>query len=121
MATMKINNQGYVGQSITIINGKIIIDSVDVTPDSKVINIQVEGNVSEIKADACDIINVTGNVGRVETVSGDVTCGNVETFVQTTSGDVRCGDVNHFVKTVSGDVQAKTVHGSVNTVSGDIN
>ncbi len=35
MAKMIINNNGYVGQSVTITNGKVIIDGKDVTPESK--------------------------------------------------------------------------------------
>lgn len=52
MSTIRINNNSYVGNSVVITNGKIIINGKDVTPDSKEINISVEGNIDELKVDA---------------------------------------------------------------------
>ena len=120
MSVMIINNKGYVGSSITVINNKVFVDGVDVTPDAKTIDINVQGDLQTLTVDACNIVNVEGSVGSLQTTSGGVSCGNVETFVQTTSGDVECREVKGYVKTVSGDIHAETILGSVTTVSGAI-
>jgi len=110
----------YNGNSITITNGKVIIDGNDVTPQLKNISISVEGNIDVLKVDACNYVRVSNTVNSLTTTSGDVTCGNVTGNVQTTSGDIECGNVGGSVETVSGDVDAKAINGKVSTVSGDI-
>lgn len=103
--TVIINGKTYTGHgSITVINGRVTIDGKDVTPDAKDIRIEVNGNVESLSVDACNSINVTGNVGDISTQSGDVKCGDVTGSVQSMSGDVRCGNVKGNVKTMSGDI-----------------
>lgn len=92
------------GNNISIRNGKVIVDGVDVTTNDKIINIVVNGNVDHIDGSFGDL-SITGNV-----------TGNI----QTVSGDVRCSDVGGNIKTVSGDVNAGKIYGSVDTLSGDI-
>jgi hypothetical protein len=41
----------YTGRNITIRNNQVIIDGVDVTPDSKQIKIEVIGSIDSIRAD----------------------------------------------------------------------
>jgi DNA polymerase/3'-5' exonuclease PolX len=106
MSTMRINNNSYIGNSITITNGKVIIDGKDVTPDSKTITISVEGNIDNLTVDACDKVTVTGDVNKVKTMSGDVDIkGNVTDSVSTMSGDVDCGNIGGSIKTMSGDIK----------------
>ncbi len=93
------------GRSITIVNGKILIDAKDCSIDDKNIDIVVTGNVENITADTCGSIAINGNNGTIKTVSGDVTVH---------------GSVSGSVSTVSGEVHAKEIHGSVSTISGDI-
>ncbi|MBI2064524.1 MAG: hypothetical protein HYT62_00525 [Candidatus Yanofskybacteria bacterium] len=96
------------GQGVVIRDGKVIVDGKDVTPvDAKEISITVNGNVNKVEADACREIYVTGEVGNVKTLSGDViVTGNVKGSVQTMSGDVACGgSVAGSVSTMSGDVK----------------
>ena len=122
--SITINNANitgsFSGKNITIKNGKVIIDGKDVTPDGKKMDITVTGNIDSLNVDCCDSISITGEVGSVETTSGNVTCGNVKGDVSNTSGDVKAGDVSGNVKTMSGDVEAKSITGSVKTMSGDI-
>ncbi|WP_084659725.1 hypothetical protein [Vibrio sonorensis] len=92
------------GRSITVSNGKVIIDGKDVTPETKEISILIEGDVESLQADACDVIDVKGNVGKIITQSGDVRCGEVGRSVTTMSGDVFCGGVSGGVTTMSGDI-----------------
>lgn len=65
-------------------------------------------------------IEVHGNAGDINTVSGAVEVGGDVHNVKTTSGDVACGSVKGDVATVSGDVFATSINGSTKTVSGDI-
>jgi hypothetical protein len=121
MSNVVINGVRISGNSIVVSNGKVIIDGKDVTPEAKVININVEGDVDDISVDMCQKIIVAGVVKNIKTTSGDIECGgSVGGNVQTTSGDIECADVNGDVNTTSGDVKCGTVAGSVKTLSGDI-
>lgn len=102
-ARIRINGRAYTGRNVEIINGAIVIDGVahdDELPGE--IHIQIDGDVE-----------------RVETGPGSVTAQNVGA-IQTLSGDVNCGDVTGSIRTMSGDVVCKKVAGNVNTMSGDI-
>jgi len=108
MSTFTINGNTYSGNSIVVTNGKVFINGKDVTPDSKEINISVEGSVEELKVDACNKVSVTGSVKNISTKSGDVdVTGDVDGDIQTMSGDVDCGHVQGSVSTMSGDIKHK--------------
>lgn len=107
MGTITINGKTYSGNSVNVINGKVIIDGVEQTPEGKQILIAVKGNVNTITVDSCEKIAVQGDIGNVKTMSGDVEVrGNINGSVQTMSGDVEVGG---------------EIHGNVSSVSGDIN
>jgi hypothetical protein len=108
MSTITINGNTYSGNSIVVTNGKVIVNGKDVTPDSKEINISVQGNIDELKVDVCSKVSVTGNTKNVSTKSGDIDiAGNVEGSIQTMSGDVDCGNVAGSISTMSGDIKHK--------------
>ena len=92
--------------SVTITNGKVIIDGKSVDCDEREISIVVEGNLEKLNADVCSTVTVKGSTGSIKTMSGDVEIG---------------GDVKGSVKTMSGDVEASKIEGSVSSMSGDIN
>lgn len=124
MAT-KISINGKVYQSpsgnITMTNDKIIIDGKDVTPSEKEIYIIVNGDINHLNATHTNEINVIGNVDEIRTSSGDVTvAGGVKQSITTSSGDVKVKRNTGNVKTMSGDVKIKGNTGTINTVSGDI-
>lgn len=103
-----VNNKSYVGRSVNITNSRVIINGVDVTPENeKVITITIDGDCESINADACDRIEVKGNVtNNVKTMSGDVSIGGtVGGDVKTMSGDVKCGPIGGSVSTMSGDIK----------------
>ena len=105
---IKINNKIYKGQLITISGNKVIIDGNDVTPELTDINIIVEGNIESIKADTCNTISVTGSVGSISTMSGDVEIdGNISGSISTMSGNVDCNNVGGNISTMSGDIKYK--------------
>lgn len=107
MITINGVNQTIRGfNNIQCVNNRVIIDGVDVTPDSKIVNITVTGDVRNIEGSFSDI-NVIGNVtGEVNTGSGDIEIsGNVGGSVKTGSGDVEIGgSVSGSVRTGSGDI-----------------
>lgn len=106
MSAIIINGNIYSGNSIVVTNGKVIVNGKDVTPDSKDINIIVQGDIDELKVDACNKVFVTGNVNNISTKSGDIDItGIVEGNVQTMSGDVDCGNILGSVSTKSGDIK----------------
>lgn len=101
-SSITINGETYKGNSIKIVNGVVTVGDQTFSPEGKV------------------IINIIGNVGYVETASGDVSVKGEVTRVSTVSGDVECGAVSLDVSTVSGDVYCDNVSGNVTTISGDI-
>lgn len=112
MNTTKINGvsiSNVRGRNVIITNGKVIVDGVDVTPDSKDITIEIAGNVDRLQVDACSKIVVTGDVGSIATQSGDVEVGgSVKGSVQTMSGDVDSGGaIGGSVTTMSGDIRSR--------------
>lgn len=110
MNTIFINGKKITtsGGSISVINGKVIIDGDDVDLGQfkeKVINIVVEGNINSVSSSSADV-TVNGSSGAVTTSSGDVKVkGDVAGSVTTMSGDVNVkGKVDGSVKTMSGDI-----------------
>lgn len=106
MNTVVINGviiQG--GRNVSIVNGKITVDGKDVTPDAKEISIVVNGAVERLDVDACRTVSVTGDVGNVKTMSGDVdVSGDVKGSVQTMSGSVSCGNIAGGASSISGNI-----------------
>lgn len=109
MSRVTINGVTYTGKSVSVSRGKVIIDGVNVTPDSnRNIEILVEGNIEMLTVDSCDKIRVSGSVGSISTQSGDVDIsGDISGSVSTMSGDVMCGEIFGSVSTMSGDIKNK--------------
>jgi hypothetical protein len=105
---ININGRIFSGKSVVVKNNKVFIDGKSVETDEKEINIEVTGNIENLTVDYCNDVKVTGDVSKVKTMSGDVTIGGeVKGNVETMSGDVRCGNITGKVKTVSGDIKNK--------------
>ena len=103
---IRINNTSFSGNNIVINGNKIIIDGKDVTPDSKEIIIMVNANIETLRIDYANNIKVVGNIGSIQTSSGDVNIdGDVTGSIQTSSGDVDCGNVSGNINTSSGDIK----------------
>lgn len=105
MSTIIINGNTYSGNSIVVKNGKVLIDGKDETPDTKEINISVDGNIEELKVDSCNTVTINGNANIVSSVSGKINVtGNVLGEIQTISGKVNCGNVSGSISSVSGKI-----------------
>lgn len=108
MSTITINGNTYSGNQIIVNNGKVKVDGIDFTPESKEINISVVGNIEKLEVDSCNKISVEGSVKSILTKSGDVEVdGDIIGSVQTMSGDVNCVYVSGNVSTMSGDIKCK--------------
>ncbi len=116
----KMNGVDIVGRSVTVVNGQVFVDDVDVTPDAKNITIEITGDVENLNVDTCRQVTINGNAQTVETAAGDDRCHDVNGPVETISGDIKCGNVQGNVKTVSGDVECDNVGGNVSSKAGDI-
>ncbi len=104
---ININGTSYKGNSISINNGRIDIDGKDCTPNTKEINITVQGNIDKLDIDYCKSLMILGDVKSIKTQSGDVECNNINGNVSTMSGDVECKNIGGSVKTMSGDINYK--------------
>ena len=102
--TVNINGHTFSGKNISIENGPVIID----------------GRIENIALDHHIVVNVNGDVEKIETASGDVNVSGNASSISTTSGNIQCRDVQGSVKSISGDITCGVIHGNVNTVSGDI-
>lgn len=109
MNTISINGINVSASgSISITNGKVFVNGIDVTPEGKEINIVITGDTDKIQVDACNTFIVNGKVGSVKTMSGDVDVrGDVDGSIQTMSGDVECGKVSGSVSSMSGDIKSR--------------
>jgi DUF4097 and DUF4098 domain-containing protein YvlB len=124
-STITINGVNIVsGRSISIIDGKVIVDDRDVTPENqKQIHIQVTGDIESIQADVCSQITVTGNSGTVKTSQGDIEIGgDVQGDVKTSQGNIEIGgSVSGNAKTSQGNIRVKgSINGQASTDMGQI-
>jgi len=103
-SVVTINGQSFSGSSISMVNGKLMIDGKpqDTNKLGHVINIEIHGDVKDIQSDNGSI--TAHDVGSVNTSNGRVTCGNVSGNVTTSNGKVICGDVGGNIHTGNGSV-----------------
>lgn len=112
MGTVNINGKVYHGNSVSVINNRVIVDGVDVTDQSsdvKYDQIVIAGDVASLKTDLS--VRVEGSAGNID-AGGSVKCKNVNGDVSaagsisccSVGGDVRaggsakCGNVNGHIK-----------------------
>jgi len=102
-----INGATFNGSTLNISGGRVIVNGKDVTPtDTKEINITINGNVDELEVDACSKISITGDVGNIKTVIGNVDVkGTVNGSIHTVNGNVNCGPISGNVSTTNGNIQ----------------
>lgn len=106
MSEIFVNKNTYHGKNVQVVNGKIIIDNVDVTPTSKTVIISVEGNIENLIVEYSNTITIKGDVCNIKTASGDITIyGNITNGITTVSGDVNCENVTGNIKSVTGDIK----------------
>jgi hypothetical protein len=112
MAKININGVEYEGSRLTINNGRVVIDGKGVGDvNEKVINISVVGDVQTLKCDAANTIQIQGAVlGSVQTMSGDITCGDIGGNARSMSGDITADNIGGTAGTMSGDIIEGVTH-----------
>ena len=101
---ININGVSYQGNSISVTNGKVLIDGVDAGIEGKEISIVVDGDLGSLSVDSCNYVKVSGNCDQVKTMSGDIEVGgDVMGDCKTMSGDIACGHIFGGAETKSGD------------------
>lgn len=98
------------GGSVVVSNGRVVVNGVEIRNlkdvAEKEVHIVVDGDVSSLEVDCCETVEIHGNAGRVDTQSGDVrVSGDVSGNIDTMSGNVECGNVRGGIDTMSGNVK----------------
>lgn len=106
-----INGKSYEGNSIVIINDRIIIDGKDVTDEDTpkdILSIKVEGTLASLQSDkSVKCGNVQGHVNAGGSVNCDNIAGNASA-----AGSINCDDVGGNVQ-AGGSVNCDKVMGKV--------
>lgn len=102
--TISVNGTTYRGRNINIENGVVTVDGVR----------QGDKHAGDI------VVNVTGDVASLSSVSGDINVTGNVTALKTVSGDARVSGVTGSVSSTSGDIIAAFIEGDATSVSGDI-
>lgn len=108
MSVVIINGKTYGSEtgSVSIINGKVIIDGKDMTPDSKEINVTINGNVETLNVDTANKIQVIGSCGSLVSHNGEINIdGNVSGNVENRNGNIDCMNVGGNVSTRNGNIK----------------
>ena len=112
MTTVTINGKTFTidSNNVTIRGNKVYADGKIVNDfeniHEKMVNITINGNVTNLEVSVCRQLQVNGECQNVTTTTGDVKIsGDVKGNVYTTSGDVSCGDIQGNCKTTSGDIK----------------
>lgn len=102
-----INGTIFNGNSITITSDSIIVDGNSFPENSKLIKVEIVGDVSDLQVASGDV-HITGDCKRLESNSGDIQVGGNVESVKSTSGDIEiAGSVLGTVRSVSGDINIK--------------
>lgn len=130
MARININGKTIqVDGALSLVNGKwydgngreIDMNNLEEVKEAKTINITIEGNIERLNVDHCNSVVVNGDCKKIKTISGDITCGDVDGDAETVSGDINCDIVHGDAKTVSGNIRSSEIKGKTSTTTGKVN
>lgn len=109
---IRLNGKDFAGRSITVINGRVIIDGNKLSGEdtTKSIKIEIHGDLASIRVDRGDV-EVHGNVAGNVDAGGSIQCKDVEGNVDA-GGSIQCGDVKGDVD-AGGSINCGNVGGSV--------
>ena len=107
--------------TLSMINGKwydgtgqeIDMNNLAGLKEAKTINITIEGDVERLEVDCCSSITVNGNVRKVNTGSGSITCKDIDGDAHTGSGNVYENGVKQTKPSREGSVIVNQVFGSM--------
>lgn len=102
----------------------IIIDGVDVTPETneKQITIIIEGSPENVNVDVCDSMTINGSCKTVSSQTGNITVkDDVSGNLKCGTGEVQCGNVGGDVESGTGDIKVNgNIQGNVSSGTGNI-
>lgn len=102
-----INGVSFSGNNIQIINDKVIVDGKDLTPETKEINIVVDGDLIGNLEFHNGKAEIKGGVHKsVKSHNGDIKIGSVVGGdVSSHNGNIECGHISGSVKTKNGNIK----------------
>ncbi len=110
-SSVTINGKNFSGNNLTIINGKVILDNVEIHSQSpNNLTIKIEGDLANLNSDAPVVVE--GNVHGYVTVDGPVTCGDIGGNVRV-EGPLTCENINGDAD-VEGPVMCSSIGGRLN-------
>lgn len=120
-STITVNGKSFQGNSVSIVNGEIIVDGKKVSsPTEKEINITITGDIKELILDS-GTIKMEGDVGNLEVNHGKVGIqGDVKGNASIKHGNLECDNIFADVDVAHGNVRAATIHGAVAVKMGNI-
>jgi hypothetical protein len=109
LATILLNGKRFLGRNLRLEHDDVIyIDGKRINREKTAkIDIVIQGNLESLEVGSASSIEVQGHVGRVQTGSADVSCGDVHGDITTASGSITCGNVGGKIQTVTGDVSTR--------------
>lgn len=102
------------------LGNEIDMNNLEGVKDAKTINITIEGSIDRLNIDHCNTITVNGNVRKVDTGSGNVSCKVIEGDADTGSGSIHCDTIMGDADTGSGSIHANKIGGTAKTGSGSV-
>lgn len=99
---------------------EIDINNLDSVKEAKTINITIEGDINKLDIDSCNTVTVNGNVGKVDTGSGNISCQIIQGDADTGSGNIQCDTIMGDADTGSGNIYVNHLGGKASTGSGRV-
>lgn len=104
--TVAINGQTFKGNSVSIVNGQVLVNGVK--QGEKIqehsISVSVTGDVDSVTTSSGDV-TVQGKVSNVKTQSGNVDITGDTVTATTMSGDIDIGGTCNSASSMSGDIK----------------
>ncbi len=116
------NGKKYEGKNLIVSNNKIYIDGVLQTDfnqsSDKVINIYIEGDVSNVQIESADTVNIKGNVDSIVLKTGNLNIEGDADKVEVKTGSVYCTTIKGNATVRTGNINGK-VEGSSDNKGGN--
>lgn len=98
------------GKQVSIRGGKATVDGEEYAIEGVSLTVVILGDVNVLDVEACSTSEITGSAGKVKSMSGQITCNNVEGDASTMSGNIICQTLHGSASTLSGNEVHRTPH-----------
>ena len=112
MNRIKINGITYEvenGSSVVVSGNSVVVNGQKLgKANDPIQSIEITGSIESLQVDHCEnlVVNNDKTIGRIQTVSGDISCNDVNS-ISTVNGDVVCNECKGSISTVNGDVRER--------------